>query len=376
MELLRTLLEPRKLSSTSVDNYCRYIGYLANKYEPEHKYINNAFLTTYYTEILEYLMTLQPASRRAHLAAICVCLSPSGRNLPSHQDQGAYDLYRPMVWCLNEEYTASKKTQTLSVKEKANWCDWSELTDIRDGYGTELRKLGYKQSSTVEEKKGDLLLIKKYLVAGLYTYNPPRRLEYAEMSRITYVDYNKLDREVRQSNNYCVSKSMKKNKFFSFAKVKSTDPDEPVVKIDVDPELNKIINMWYSMTPGKTPFLLNPLGEAFSKNNLSKFLDIKVFKPTGKKISTNMLRHIYLSNVYSQDKAIVFKEELAKKMNHSVKTMEYVYVKKLPEIQIIAQQAQQAQLEAPETPPNTPVNIPEIVRNISLNTSGVLVDFN
>ena len=148
------------------------------------------------------------------------------------------------------------------------------------------------------------------------------------MERITHNNYIKLNRDIREANNYIVSVNKRKKKYFSFSKVKSKDPNEPVIIVNIGKELNEAINIWYHITPGVPSFLVNSELEPMSKNTLSKFLTYKVFKPLGKQLSTNMLRHIYLSTVYAGDKGINFKEELAKKMNHSVHTMEHIYVKK------------------------------------------------
>lgn len=356
MESLIEKLKPRNLADSSIANYTRHIQYLAERFTEEKTYTNNEFLTKRRGAILEHLLKLQPSSRRGHLAAICVALNPAkDLNKIDIADRSVYDLYRPMVWKLNEETIKEKKTQQLSDKEKANWCEWSELTGIRDQYLEILKKQKYKQISAPESP--DLELVKKALVASLYTYNPPRRLEYAEMRRIKQVDYRKLNKDVRERNNFIVSVNKYKQKYFSFAKVKSRDPDEPLVKIDVHPDLNKVINQWYAITPESESFLINAKGNPMTKNNLSKFLDIKVFKPTGKKISCGMLRHIYLSDMYSQDKSIVFKEALAKKMNHSVTTMETVYVKK------------------PSTPPTTPTPSPTIQLKIKEKQQGYLMKF-
>ena len=60
-------------------------------------------------------------------------------------------------------------------------------------------------------------------------------------------------------------------------------------------------------------------------NNLSKYLN-KVFAPTGKKISIQMLRKIYLTDKWGED---YYKEMLndAEAMGHSIHTQQTKYIK-------------------------------------------------
>ena len=327
MEQLIKNLEPRNLAESSINHYTRHIGYLAKLFSPTKVYNSNEFLTVSYDKIMEHLNTLSAPSKRSHLASICVALNPTKDiNQIAENDKASYEKYKPQVWELNEAYLKEKKTQQFTEKEQKNWVEWDKIQEVRDEYYDNLKKLGYKVASAPE--KPNFELVKKYLVSALYTYNPPRRLEYAEMERITHNNYIKLNRDIREANNYIVSVNKRKKKYFSFSKVKSKDPNEPVIIVNIGKELNEAINIWYHITPGVPSFLVNSELEPMSKNTLSKFLTYKVFKATGKQLSTNMLRHIYLSTVYAGDKGITFKEELAKKMNHSVHTMEHIYVKK------------------------------------------------
>ena len=62
-----------------------------------------------------------------------------------------------------------------------------------------------------------------------------------------------------------------------------------------------------------------------SSNQLSKYIN-KVFEPTGKKVSANLLRHIYISEKFPVEKNRE-KEDIADKMGHGVDTQN-TYAKK------------------------------------------------
>ena len=68
-------------------------------------------------------------------------------------------------------------------------------------------------------------------------------------------------------------------------------------------------------------------GNKMTKNGLTKFL-YQVFAPTGKKISSSMIRHIYLTDKYGDESSYKEKEKDAEKMGHSVGEQQRVYVKK------------------------------------------------
>mgnify|MGYP003642495996 FL=1 len=55
-----------------------------------------------------------------------------------------------------------------------------------------------------------------------------------------------------------------------------------------------------------------------NSNQLSKYIN-KVFSPTGKKISANLLRHIYITEKFPVEENND-KKEVAEKMGHSVDT--------------------------------------------------------
>jgi len=93
--------------------------------------------------------------------------------------------------------------------------------------------------------------------------------------------------------------------------------------LDVPDELNKIIKKWIKIND--SDYLLfssngNPLTSPQITRTLNKIFD-------GKKISVDMLRHIYLTNYYKNMPALIKMEELASDMGHSVATA-MTYVKK------------------------------------------------
>ncbi len=168
--------------------------------------------------------------------------------------------------------------------------------------------------SKEELSKKQFDILQKYVVGSLYVFedNPPVRLDYGDMKIVNNSEYEDLSEDDLEENNYLVNKS-RNNKFFSFGDYK-TAKNYGTKKITVGKKLNSILNIWlkYNKTDN---FLLDSRGGIMTSNQLSKYLN-KVFAPTGKKISANMLRHIYISEKHPV-KVDEDKEDTADKMLHS-----------------------------------------------------------
>ena len=134
------------------------------------------------------------------------------------------------------------------------------------------------------------------------------------MKMITSKDFNKLSQSEKDSNNYLVIVS-RNNKYFTFGDYK-TAKIHGVQKIKVDRELNSVINLWRNFNDTEH-LLLNSKGNKMTTNGLTKFL-YKTFSPTGKRISSTMIRHIYLTDKYGDESGYKEKKKDADKMGHSV----------------------------------------------------------
>jgi hypothetical protein len=87
----------------------------------------------------------------------------------------------------------------------------------------------------------------------------------------------------------------------------------------VPTKLNTLINNWLRYNKSDD-FLLNNKGEPMSANSLGKYIPI-VFQPSGKKITLNLIRHIFISENVELDK-IHNNKALAENMGHDISTQE------------------------------------------------------
>ena len=133
---------------------------------------------------------------------------------------------------------------------------------------------------------------------------PPRRsLDYSEMKIRNY--------DVKTDNYYYGNK-------FYFNKYK-TVKTYGMQTLDVPKELNNVLKKWIKINTNDY-MIYSSNGHKISCPQITRILN-KVFE---KKISTFMLHHIYLTNIYKDVPRLSKMENLADEMGHSVNTaMEY-----------------------------------------------------
>tara|TARA_R110000744_G_scaffold102724_3_gene197331 strand:- start:262 stop:1077 length:816 start_codon:yes stop_codon:yes gene_type:complete len=267
------------------------------------------------------------STRKNYLASILVGLSPQGRGKYEKGYEKVAKQYTDYLTSQAKEYENQIIEQKKSAKQQGKWVSKEALDKVRKTYANAIKKLGYTQKSKEFRKgkeKRHQELIQKYLVASLYLLHPPRRNSYANMKIISNSAFNKLPNGEKDDNNYLVVVS-RNNKFFSFGDYK-TKKQYGVQKITVDKGLNSVLNLWTNFNDSEH-LLLDSRGNKMTTNGLTKFL-YKVFEPTGKKISSTMIRHIVLTDKYGDESGYKEKLETAKAMGHSVEEQQKTYVKK------------------------------------------------
>mmetsp|Transcript_36537 Transcript_36537/g.86785 ORF Transcript_36537/g.86785 Transcript_36537/m.86785 type:complete len:354 (+) Transcript_36537:109-1170(+) len=122
-----------------------------------------------------------------------------------------------------EEETANQ----MSERQRENWVEWSEVERIRDELVSKAAEAA-KSSRPLPKSKYEVLL--HSVIAGLYTYHPPRRLEYADMTVVPSVS------SVTDSTNFLVTAG--KKMVFVFNDYK-TSKQFGRQEIEVDPRLRQ-----------------------------------------------------------------------------------------------------------------------------------------
>tara|TARA_R110000851_G_scaffold147802_1_gene287829 strand:+ start:10 stop:597 length:588 start_codon:yes stop_codon:yes gene_type:complete len=193
----------------------------------------------------------------------------------------------------------------------------ADLKKIVNKHKRSIKELGLDQKDGWT--KSDMQLYQMYMVGVLYTEYPPLRNDYSNMDIITEADFKKLK---KKENNFLVIISRNK-KYFSLSSYK-TDKKFGDKIIEIDSKLNTIINRWLAHN-NTGFFLVNSKNTSLSDNSLTKLLN-KIFASSKKKISSTLIRHVYLTEKYEAAQEQM--EEDANLMGHSVSTQQSIYVKR------------------------------------------------
>jgi len=195
------------------------------------------------------------------------------------------------------------KSQKMNEKEKDNWIDIEHIKVLYDELLAKAKGM-FNSKSVVDYPT----IMEFFLIAFLGGVSglPPRRsLDYALM---------KIRNFDTKTDNY-----YKSGKFY-FNQYKTKDKYGLQV-LDVPKELNTLIKKWIKLN--KNDYLLF----SSNKNHLSSSQITRILNKAfdGKHVSTDMLRHIFLTNQYKDIPKLNDMEALAADMGHSLNTaLQYI----------------------------------------------------
>jgi hypothetical protein len=243
-------------------------------------------------DILKYLEEKTSVQRKTCLSALYILTKDETYQKPMLED----------IKSVNNEYKEQKK----NAKEKENWISEDDLTAIYNTY--------FKTANDIFKKKDwtshDITELQRFFILvflGGYFFPPRRSQDFTELK---VKDYNK-----DTDNFYCKGilyfNIYKTSKSYGEQNIKLPDDIDKMVK----KYIKKIDNEYFFFNP-KT-------GNKFTSPNITLLIN-GIF---GKKISTNMLRHIYLSNKYKDIPAIKEMEDTATAMGHNLNVALEMYVK-------------------------------------------------
>ena len=252
-------------------------------------------------EIFKIINNLALSTQRSYLTAILVILGA----IKKKEFEKVLKKYRDHLSKLNNDYNEFINKNEKTDKQDKNWVSLKALNKVRNQYKRELEERSILKKKT-QLTRAQLELLQKYVVASLYTLAAPVRLDYGNMKII--------DREKDNDGkrNFLLVKGRNKKTFIfnDFKNKKSMGERE----IKVNTKLNTILNIWLTHNTSDN-FLLNSKGQIMNENALSKYIK-KVFKPTGKSVNLNLLRHVYISENIDLE-AMKKQKALAESMMHS-----------------------------------------------------------
>lgn len=267
--------------------------------------------------IEDKIKDLKPTTKRSYYIAIVSLLKCLVEQNPSKSlYKTLYTTYYAKLMLLNGDL---KTTNEKSESEEKNWIDQKEVLEKQKELEDILGEIKKKKilSKIQYDKLLDLILL------SLYTLQKPRRnLDYLNM----IVKKKLTDDGIEEIQKQKVNVLDLANKRFVFTNYKTAGTYK-VQEVKLSDELMKLINIYLKYHPSRKlftnyQFLVDYEGNSFkSSTRITKILN-KIF---GKKISSSMLRKIYLTDKYSN-----LKDELAsdvEAMGTSSQTANNHYIK-------------------------------------------------
>ena len=266
-----------------------------------------------YDNVIKTLEEKNKNTMKNYLVAVVIILQS---NTKKYND--LIEKYQQKIKQLQENINDNYDENEKSDKQKDNWVDYSEILKLLRKMKKDTKPLLEKENLTNKEKD----LIQQYLVHYLYSGKsfPIIRNDFAEMKIVNEGD--KLDKD----KNYFVirKKGLPYFQLNEYKTAKYKGEKEIVVK---DIELRKLINKWAKITNSGYLLVNISSNTPMTANGISKYLNKIYKKHFNKKISTSLLRSIYITNKYNGNLTQKQKKELAEDMGHSKGIAETVYNK-------------------------------------------------
>jgi hypothetical protein len=290
---LAELIKDRKkgISENSVKTY---VSLLKSVYYMKHdksKEIDAKWFSNQ-DDIIELLKDKSPSSRKTTYSAL-VCITDDN------------DKYKKAMMEDAMVYNKHINSQTKSEKQEENWKTFDEVKKIYENNYSKVKPL---LNSNEELNKKDYSSLEDFIILSLTCgyWIPPRRSQ-------DWVDFKIKNFNPKEDN--CIIKGN-----FVFNKYKTAKfYHEQLVAIPKG--LKLIISKWVKINKGEW-LICDHYGKQLTNVKLSQRLN-KIFD--GLKISTSMLRHIYLSDKLKDVPKLQELEKLAADMGHSLKEqMEYI----------------------------------------------------
>lgn len=265
--------------------------------------------------VLEFITKYAKPTQRTYLSSYIVASDVLGKKDVAKK-------YRDELQTLREELDRKINSGEKTEKQEKNWTGIEALKKVMRTMKKDLDEDNVFERN--ELSKRNMRELQDWVIAHLYLgddANPPTRNDYAPMKIVSKSEYQKLGDE-KEENNYLVVDGGRK--FFSFNDYKTKDR-YGTKEIKVGKKLNKILNIWLKHNKGDY-LLYNEKGDPMTSQQLSNRVK-QIFKRTGKNVTTNLIRSMYVSERFPRDE-MEERKEVADKMGHSVKTQQNVYSKK------------------------------------------------
>jgi len=237
-------------------------------------------------------------------------------------DKELIKLYQGKRDGYNEKYTMNQEQGKMTEKQKPNFVPIEDIHLLIKKLNNDIKNHRVRQKETINViEKG---ILTAHLLFSILV-EIPRRNELASLEIITRRLYNRLTQQDKISNNYIL---MEKSNIELILNEYKTSKKYSEQIIPLPKNIQRLVRSYIKTMKLKTGDRLFNM----TNNSMTQLLVRTSRKYIGKDISTTMIRHIYLSNKYSESKKqntelMKEQEKDAKLMAHSVGVQQTVYVK-------------------------------------------------
>ena len=276
MKRMVELMEAKGLSDKTIQYYLDRAYRLNNK----KKFTSIKFLRD--TNIIIPLLkeNLSTATQKSYSGTLITLLDL----YPNKLNKKAIDIYKNFISKEDmDQYIQEQDKKT--EKQADNWLNLDELLQIKNKLNEQIKQINFEKKLNQKE----YLTILKNFILSLYLNLAPRRSS----------DYTLMKIGPDEDESYNYLNLDKKELIFNQYKTKKTYGKQ-IIDISNNKELLEDLNLYLKYRKSDNDFLLiKSNGKPFNQtNDMTKTLN-QIF---GKKISTQMLRNIYLTSKYGSVK--------------------------------------------------------------------------
>jgi hypothetical protein len=245
------------------------------------------------SEIMSYLKKFPAKKRKTILASIVVLLDDG------ETDKEMLDVFRTVMMKDKEQADLEDDKQELSDKQRDNWLGWNEIEKVYNNLKDEVKPL-WKLNNL---KPSAMRRLQDFVMLSCLVLIPPRRSKDWCDFKIKNIDEN-TDNYL--SKDKLIFNSYKTKKYYG----------RQQIDIKTNP-LKKILKDWIQINPNDY-LLYDTKGNALTPTKLTSRL-YSLFSDQDKKISTSMLRHIFISDkVLPNIPELEKMKKTAEEMGHNV----------------------------------------------------------
>jgi site-specific recombinase XerD len=246
-------------------------------------------------------------SKKNILTSILVALSSE-----PNKDEKLLDSYQITLKELSTEYGKFLEKQEKTPTQEANWITYDKFIEVINELLDEVKKQGLVKKDKLT--RAQYTLLQKYVVLSLYqTYS--FRNDFAMMKVVSPKEYNDLELDIKNDNNYMIRDLTGTNNKFTiklnaFKNVKRIGSKS----YDVPEKLAKILKLFFKFNKSGFVLTLNNARDGLSANGITKLLNSIFSKyANGRKISSSLLRHISISEKLKDEPTLLEKKAEDKK---------------------------------------------------------------